>query len=855
MSFETLYPGAANLIGNVAIARNVNPTIRASIRRNNPDGVSSAPYYPTASGKTLRLTYTIEVSTVVTPATVDIALSGTSMATVIANINAADTANIQAFDLDGFLTIKNLNPGKTHVLTVSPFSTPSSDAAPVLGFAVSPFPGSTSFAGEISPAPGARTQLNPQTTTLLSKDDALGAEELNRGFVSVLQMLESLRAELARDVIVYKNITLSFVAHATDGITSAKVNDDTLRFFYPFPEIDPPTGLNARELSAFYRVLDPSTLGEDLVNFGVGTTDATALLVTNLYYATTSTPFISSAAFSAWGTPDGGTIVSSTTANKTKHPSTSITSIKGNIVTCSAATFVTHKVKAGDPVQFTALILQPFDHSGWFAVDAVIDETHLAIRPMAAAEETALSNGIKPRFLNPLAGGTLRVSVGRFVPAGDIFVAITASTAASHVIRAPVGIPYIQTLTEDRARDLSGSLSRLSAAVQAHLGATTNAHTATAITGFTSATSWRDTTTITGVNLKQTIEDILTDLKAQATGDSGTGRVGAEAISIGGGSPNTLAQGTILTQLTTLLTAVRDHVNLASGAHAASSISYAGGASWADGTTNPAATVEAQLDKIVTDLGGTGGASKIKYDGGPAWADTTTNPATTVEGQLDKVITDLSASTGSAKIGGAASGTDISAGTAAAQIANLAVNWLKMARANVIAAAQTFTSLITANGGVTAGANQHITVSGTGKYKRGSLIDYIPAGVGTKLFGNPTQVGQGLWHMSATGDQVLYSIIVRGDEHVSLVRGKVSVGTGDFVTMLVTFNDPDAQTQSGGGSVVSTTHTQSVTENLDFNPNFTPNPTGDRHLTVKFTATTLVTVIDLFGLEITKDIP
>lgn len=42
---------------------------------------------------------------------------------------------------------------------------------------------------------------------------------------------------------------------------------------------------------------------------------------------------------------------------------------------------------------------------------------------------------------------------------------------------------------------------------------------------------------------------------------------------------------------------------------------YAGGPTWADATTNPAATVEAQLDKIVTDLAGSSGVAKI---GAPA---------------------------------------------------------------------------------------------------------------------------------------------------------------------------------------------------------------------------------------------
>lgn len=146
------------------------------------------------------------------------------------------------------------------------------------------------------------------------------------------------------------------------------------------------------------------------------------------------------------------------------------------------------------------------------------------------------------------------------------------------------------------------------------------------------------------------------------------------------------------------------HIADPSNAHMATAIGYAGGPTWADGTTNPATSVEAQLDKILTDLGATTGSAKIhanaqtagtitlsagtleaqvlaliqaanhNYAGGGTWADTTTNPATSVEAQLDKIITDLGSGSGTAKIASAAqtAGTiTLSAGTAAAQIAAL----------------------------------------------------------------------------------------------------------------------------------------------------------------------------------------
>jgi hypothetical protein len=146
------------------------------------------------------------------------------------------------------------------------------------------------------------------------------------------------------------------------------------------------------------------------------------------------------------------------------------------------------------------------------------------------------------------------------------------------------------------------------------------------------------------------------------------------------------------TTSTAALSAIQDHVADPVGAHLGSAISYAAGAAWADGTTNPNSTVQAQLSKILTDLtsvaadtgagkiykgvsgawadgttiaagqmnlwlntivsdlaattGGDDGAGKIGWDGGATWADTVANPATTVRLQLEKIITDLTDTTG-----------------------------------------------------------------------------------------------------------------------------------------------------------------------------------------------------------------
>lgn len=76
---------------------------------------------------------------------------------------------------------------------------------------------------------------------------------------------------------------------------------------------------------------------------------------------------------------------------------------------------------------------------------------------------------------------------------------------------------------------------------------------------------------------------------------------------------------------------------------------YGGGGDWADGTTNPVSTLEAQLDKIISDLtssSGAYGAGKITMGARASWFDGTTNPATRLDLAIAKIVTDLASVAG-----------------------------------------------------------------------------------------------------------------------------------------------------------------------------------------------------------------
>lgn len=116
------------------------------------------------------------------------------------------------------------------------------------------------------------------------------------------------------------------------------------------------------------------------------------------------------------------------------------------------------------------------------------------------------------------------------------------------------------------------------------------------------------------------------------------------------GTPNSEREGTVKN----VLQAFQDQINAFINGGAAA-LDYAGGPAWHDGTTNPGpVTIEAQLDKIITDLVANAGADRIGADTGPAWHDATAIAAGSVEDRLDQITTDLIANEGADRIGVAA---------------------------------------------------------------------------------------------------------------------------------------------------------------------------------------------------------
>ena len=114
------------------------------------------------------------------------------------------------------------------------------------------------------------------------------------------------------------------------------------------------------------------------------------------------------------------------------------------------------------------------------------------------------------------------------------------------------------------------------------------------------------------------------------------------------------------------------------------------------------------------------------------------------------------------------------------------------------------TGLITATAGLTAAANQHITVSGTGRFKHGDMVKVISPvnGVGSQW----ALDGIGLYMKSSGAGSLLVAIPVdEGERLKSLVFGRIGDGAADITSV-------DVYTFSAGGTPTNIiTGTNSVT--------------------------------------------
>lgn len=104
---------------------------------------------------------------------------------------------------------------------------------------------------------------------------------------------------------------------------------------------------------------------------------------------------------------------------------------------------------------------------------------------------------------------------------------------------------------------------------------------------------------------------------------------------------------------------------------------------------------------------------------------------------------------------------------------------------NTVASAATFSGLITASAGVTAAANQHVTVSGTGEYKHGDVVLNIPANAATGLSNCAYVSGTGSITFSAGGGMTFAIPLKQGDRIKTITYSRSGDGVADITNAQV----------------------------------------------------------------------
>lgn len=432
-----------SLLGNASVPLLSQPQIRGTIRRSNPDGGHTQPYWTGLASTSL----VVEVGTTTGGilSTVTINFSTNNYNDAVAAVNAAAPTHVRWLESDGFPCVQDVHSGGKNYMRVT-----GGTAAAIFGMAVDPIPGGYSRAGDLAPAPADKQQSNPQTTLLLSHDENLTTSGINRAIVGALRGVDQALNDLDREVAVWR--TVDCVFEASGGLRLNLLADPTLSNLRVSSEAV------AQALADGYAVADiVQVLNTSRQSYYLGT-PITRLVATDLTYGNGSP---SNGAIT-WGTPGGSArrTYTAAAAQSLKQAAASITAVVGDTLVVPSATFVTNKVQPGDHVVIASSNNDtPFNHNGEFVVVAVPSETRLVVRPLGPVETKVDSTNDAPPALNTVLGGglsfgTVAVYVGWYFrlsgKAGTASDSLRIQTSQSDTagVHAFVRLPIAMTLRE-----------------------------------------------------------------------------------------------------------------------------------------------------------------------------------------------------------------------------------------------------------------------------------------------------------------------------------------------------------------------------------------------------------------------
>lgn len=441
----------ANLRGNTDVPVVSFPKVHGVVRRSDPDGSHSQPYWTGLAGTALQV-----VSGVVSaPVTTTVNFTTNNYADAVAAVNAAAPTEFVWVEADGFACIQSVHQGGKYGLGIA-----GGTAAAILGFQVIAAPGSLSLAGDIESSPPDRLQQNMQGTALLAHGENITTQNINRAILGMLQGARQKLNDLDKEFTIYNLILCSqhnSVNPANSSDTFVVPSNSSFRVSIPAL-----TGLGA-DFGSVVTIAD-SVNKRAVIQSGL------MVKATFVTYGPSDQGAPHGTSIT-WGTPglggnNGVDIGQAGVARSLKLGPTNISSLAGAQLKATGAQFVTKKVMPNDHFKITgATNNTPFNHNGEYAVVAVVDEDTITYRPLGPSELLVDSGNDTPSWMNPkISGGQVYGQISVYVgngmrasgPSGAVQDTLFIKTSGSFSAGTQVYIrlPVVTTLRKMLIGDL-----------------------------------------------------------------------------------------------------------------------------------------------------------------------------------------------------------------------------------------------------------------------------------------------------------------------------------------------------------------------------------------------------------------
>lgn len=334
------------------LTRLLSGRVRGDLRRSDPDGFSTVPYFPGASGGTLLIT--TDAGAFVANITLN------DFAQVIADINTALGVNGVAQSDDGCIAIQTATQGSAGFVRIT-----GGTSSVALGF--NTYGGTLPIESRGSEMPGSPEGRigNPFGAVFPNKGENLTRDVFVRSMGRLAANSDVLWSDHVKNAATLENVSFT-----VSGDRKYIIPSIPMRFLTVGGNMTASTGKGGT--LPFYQLIDtvtgqPADSQVQAVVRGAPVGDP---------------PYANSP---SWTDTSGKNILNVVHTKTTNG----ITTIKGGrIVECAGATFATTKVIAGDFAEISgATNINPWSNNGYrWVVETVLSETALILRPMSRSE-------------------------------------------------------------------------------------------------------------------------------------------------------------------------------------------------------------------------------------------------------------------------------------------------------------------------------------------------------------------------------------------------------------------------------------------------------------------------------------